>query len=78
MSDYFFRPLKRSGAWMNNLRSKYVSDKENSIPLVVNVCSFQKAESGPTLLTLGDVRTMFHEFGHALHGMLAESDYSEL
>lgn len=78
MSDYFFRPLKRSGAWMNNLRSKYVSDKENSIPLVVNVCSFQKAETGPTLLTLWDVRTMFHEFGHALHGMLAESNYSEL
>ncbi len=74
--DPFYRETKRPWAWADNLRSKdYINDK---LPIVVNVCNFQKVEGSPVLLTLWDVETLFHEFGHALHEMLSESKYSEL
>lgn len=72
--DYFFRPLKRNGAWANIHREKFEKNKK----ITVNVCNFQKGSDGTTLLTLGDVETMFHEFGHATHEMLSQSEYWEL
>jgi len=73
--DYFARPSKRSGAWMASLR-----DQERLAgdirPLIVNVCNFGKAADGePTLLGFDDARTLFHEFGHALHGLLSAVTY---
>ena len=65
--DYFARPSKQSGAWMTSLRDqeKLAGD---ILPLIVNVCNFAKAPDGePTLLSFDDARTLFHEFGHALH-----------
>ena len=72
--DYFYNPNKRSWAWADELRSKFNDRKA----IVVNVMNFVKAKSWPTLLTLWEVETMFHEFGHALHSMLSKSKYSEL
>ena len=72
--DAFYRPGKRPGAWADILRAK----NANQLPIILNVCNFQKAQSWPTLLKLSDVETLFHEFGHALHAMLAESKYPEL
>ena len=72
--DAFYHPGKRPGAWADILRSK----NANQLPIILNVCNFQKSESWPTLLKLSDVETLFHEFGHALHAMLAESKYPEL
>ena len=70
--DYFARTSKRSGAWMNTLRDqqKLAGDIR---PLVVNVMNFSKGE--PTLLSFDDARTLFHEFGHALHGLLSDVTY---
>ena len=73
--DYFARPSKRSGAWMTTLR-----DQERLTgdirPLVVNVMNFNKGGDGqPTLLSFDDARTLFHEFGHALHGLLSDVTY---
>lgn len=73
-TDYFFRPLKRHGAWANILRENFKENKK----ITLNVCNFQKGSDGTTLLTLWDVETMFHEFGHATHEMLSQSQYSEL
>jgi peptidyl-dipeptidase Dcp len=73
--DYFARPSKRSGAWMTSLREqeKLAGDIR---PLIVNVCNFAKAAPGePTLLSFDDARTLFHEFGHALHGLLSSVTY---
>jgi peptidyl-dipeptidase Dcp len=73
--DYFARPSKHSGAWMTSLREqeKLAGD---IAPLVVNVCNFAKAAAGePTLLSFDDARTLFHEFGHALHGLLSSVTY---
>ncbi|MFK7779929.1 MAG: M3 family metallopeptidase [Candidatus Gracilibacteria bacterium] len=75
--DPFYRESKASGAWANNLREK-IFLPINKIPVVLNVCNFQKAESGKTTLYLRDVETIFHEFGHALHEILSESKHSEL
>ena len=72
--DAFYRPGKRPGAWADILRAK----NANQHPIILNVCNFQKAQSWPTLLKLSDVETLFHEFGHALHAMLAESKYAKL
>jgi peptidyl-dipeptidase Dcp len=69
--DYFARPSKRSGAWMTSLRDQQKLDGEIA-PLVINVCNFSKgAEGQPALLSPDDARTLFHEFGHGLHGMLS-------
>jgi peptidyl-dipeptidase Dcp len=76
--DYFARSSKRSGAWMTSLR-----DQErlagNIDPLIINVCNFAKAPAGePTLLSFDDARTLFHEFGHALHGLLSSVTYPKI
>ena len=73
--DYFARSSKRSGAWMTTLRTqeKLAGDIR---PLVVNVMNFAKAGAGePTLLSFDDARTLFHEFGHGLHGLLSDVTY---
>ena len=77
--DYFTRPSKRGGAWMNNYRDQSRMDGKEVRPIVANVCNFSKpAEGKPALLSLDEVRTLFHEFGHALHGLLADSTYESL
>ncbi|HTB03630.1 MAG TPA: M3 family metallopeptidase [Bradyrhizobium sp.] len=76
--DYFARPSKRSGAWMTSLRDQQKLDGAVS-PLVINVCNFSKGAHGePSLLSPDDARTLFHEFGHGLHGMLSEVTYPSL
>ena len=73
--DYFARPSKRSGAWMTNLRDQENLDGEVR-PLVLNVMNFNKGADGePTLLSFDDARTLFHEFGHGLHGLLSQVHY---
>lgn len=88
--DYFPRTGKRSGAWMNDVQGQ----RENVRPHIINVCNFTRpivdttlrsagavnsaSESKPSLLTFGEVTTLFHEFGHALHGILANSRYESL
>ncbi|HSV24978.1 MAG TPA: M3 family metallopeptidase [Xanthobacteraceae bacterium] len=70
--DYFARSSKRSGAWMTTLRTQHKLDGDVR-PLVINVMNFAKASQGePTLLSLDDARTLFHEFGHALHGLMSD------
>ncbi len=72
VADYFNRPSKRSGAWMSSLDSAYALGK-GSQPVIYNVMNFAKPPAGqPALLSLDEARTLFHEFGHALHGMLSE------
>ncbi|VIO68520.1 Dipeptidyl carboxypeptidase [Bradyrhizobium ivorense] len=76
--DYFARPSKRSGAWMTSLRDQERLDAEVA-PLVINVCNFAKgADGAPSLLSPDDARTLFHEFGHGLHGMLSDVTYPSL
>src|SRR5438477_5607756 len=76
--DYFARPSKRSGAWMTSLRDQQNLDGEIA-PLVINVCNFAKGAGGePSLLSPVDARTLFHEFGHGLHGMLSNVTYPSL
>ena len=77
IGDFFARPSKRSGAWCSAMRSQSRLDGEVR-PLVVNVCNFAKAESGPTLLSWDDARTLFHEFGHALHQMLSNVTFESI
>ncbi len=76
--DYFARPSKRSGAWMTSLRDQQRLDGDVA-PLVINVCNFAKgADGAPSLLSPDDARTLFHEFGHGLHGMLSDVTYPSL
>ncbi|CDZ50100.1 M3 family metallopeptidase [Neorhizobium galegae] len=80
LGDYFARSSKRSGAWMNSLQSQHKLPLKNGatgeLPIIYNVCNFAKpAEGKPALLSLDDARTLFHEFGHALHGMLSDVTY---
>ncbi len=73
--DYFARASKRSGAWMTSIREQQKLSGDVT-PLVVNVCNFAKAPGGEaTLLSFEDARTLFHEFGHALHGLLSSVTY---
>jgi peptidyl-dipeptidase Dcp len=76
--DYFARSSKRSGAWMTSLRDQQKLDGDIA-PLIINVCNFSKgAEGQPSLLSPEDARTLFHEFGHGLHGMLSNVTYPSL
>ncbi|KAI95854.1 peptidase M3 [Rhodomicrobium udaipurense JA643] len=78
VGDYFARPSKRSGAWMSDFREQSRIDGE-VLPIIVNVLNFSKGGDGkPSLLSLDDVRTLFHEFGHGLHGMLSNVTYPGL
>ncbi|WP_294292962.1 M3 family metallopeptidase, partial [uncultured Chryseobacterium sp.] len=74
--DYFPRKGKRAGAWMTSYKNQYQKDGENSRPHISIVCNFTKpTKDTPSLLTFQEVTTLFHEFGHALHGMLANTQY---
>jgi peptidyl-dipeptidase Dcp len=73
--DYFARPSKRGGAWMSSFRDQE-NLKATVTPLIVNVCNFPKGT--PPLLSFEDARTLFHEFGHALHGLLSRVTYPRL
>jgi peptidyl-dipeptidase Dcp len=78
LGDYYARPGKRSGAWMSNFRSQKKLGGEVR-PIIVNVLNFSKPVAGrPALLTLTEVLTLFHEFGHALHGMLSDVVYPSM
>jgi len=78
-ADFHPRSGKRGGAWMTSYRPQYQKDGENHRPHVSNVCNFTKPTSSkPSLLTFNEVTTLFHEFGHALHGMLANTTYPSL
>ena len=73
--DYFARPSKHSGAWMTSLRDQEKLAREVA-PIIVNVMNFPKSAPGePVLLSFDDARTLFHEFGHALHGLLSDVTY---
>jgi len=75
IGDYFARSSKHSGAWMTSLRDQEKLSGDIR-PIVVNVCNFSKPAAGePALLSFDDARTLFHEFGHALHGMLSNVTY---
>lgn len=75
-TDCFVRATKRQGAWMNNITDSYNFGGENVRPCIVNVCNFSvPTETTPCLLSIDDTRTVFHEFGHALHGMLTKCHY---
>ena len=75
--DYYRRPTKRGGAWMDGFQKQ--SRQRQQLPIIFNVCNNAKAPEGePSLLTWDDVTTMFHEFGHALHGMLSDCQYNKL
>lgn len=77
--DYYNRSNKRGGAWMNNLRERRTKDGKTSYPIVFNVCNFPPpTENTPTLLSLDEAETLFHEFGHALHGLLANNNYPSI
>jgi len=88
LGDYFARPSKRSGAWMSGFQEQHklaTNSKdsgpgdEGQTPIVLNVMNFAKAPPGePVLITMSDARTLFHEFGHALHGMLSDVTYPSI
>jgi len=80
LTDYHPRPGKRSGAWASGFRGQYLKDGQDVRPLVSNTCNFSRpaAEGQPALLSLEEVRTLFHEFGHGLHAMLAKKRYRGL
>ncbi len=78
-ADFFPRKGKRNGAWMTSFKSQFVKDGINERPHISNVCNFTKpTETKPSLLTFNEVTTLFHEFGHGLHGMLANTTYPSL
>jgi len=78
-ADFFPRAGKRNGAWMTSFKPQYLKDALNERPHVSIVCNFTKpTKSKPSLLTFNEVTTLFHEFGHALHGMLANTTYPGL
>ena len=78
--DYYSRDTKRGGAWMNNFREQSVNAEGEDIrPIIVNVCNFPPAtQEQPSLLTVDQVQTAFHEFGHALHGFFSKCHYQSV
>ena len=78
-ADFFPRTGKRNGAWMTSYKPQYIKNGVNERPHISIVCNFTKpTKSKPSLLTFNEVTTLFHEFGHALHGMLANTTYPSL
>ncbi len=78
-TDYFARESKRGGAWMEDVRRQWKVDGKNIRPIVTNTCNFSKPSEGqPALLSLDEATTLFHEFGHGLHGLLSDVTYSSL
>lgn len=78
-SDFFPRKGKRNGAWMTSYKSQWIKNGVNDRPHISIVCNFTpRTQSKPSLLTFNEVTTLFHEFGHALHGMLANTTYPSL
>lgn len=78
-ADFFPRPSKRNGAWMTSYRGQFNNVDEHQRPIISIVCNFTKpTPSKPSLLTFNEVTTLFHEFGHALHGILANGKYESL
>ena len=78
-TDYFPRASKRGGAWMNNFRDQSKMGGDEVRPIIVNCGNFTKpTKEKPSLLSLDEVKTLFHEFGHAVHGMLADTTYPRL
>jgi Zn-dependent oligopeptidase len=78
-ADFFPRKGKRNGAWMTSFKSQSIKNGVNERPHISNVCNFTKpTETKPSLLTFNEVTTLFHEFGHGLHGMLANTTYPSL
>ena len=79
LTDYFPRSTKRGGAWMNNFVNQEVVNGQEIRPVIVNVGNFAKPVDGkPSLLTLDQVETLFHEYGHALHGLLSQCTYKSV
>ena len=79
IGDFFARSSKRSGAWCSRFRAQSNMAGAEIRPITINVCNFAKAPEGqPTLLTFDDARTVFHEFGHALHSMLSDVTYPSI
>lgn len=80
LTDYYPRSTKRGGAWMSNLRNQEITGDGTDIrPIIVNVGNFTKPVADkPSLLTLDETATMFHEFGHALHGLLSRCTYKDI
>lgn len=78
-TDFFPRKGKRNGAWMTSFKSQWIKNNTNERPHISIVCNFTPPTSSkPSLLTFNEVTTLFHEFGHALHGMLANTNYPTL
>ncbi len=78
-NDYFARPSKRGGAWMNAYRGQHKDNGKNVTPIIVNVWNYSKPADGkPSLLSWDEASTFFHEFGHALHGLLSDANYPSL
>jgi peptidyl-dipeptidase Dcp len=78
-ADFHPRPGKRGGAWMTSFKSQFRKDGEDARPHISNVCNFTPStEDKPSLLTFNEVTTLFHEFGHGLHGMLADTTFPSL
>ena len=79
LTDYFPRSTKRGGAWMNNMVNQEIVDGADIRPVIVNVGNFSKPTADkPSLLTLDEVETLFHEYGHALHGLLSQCTYKSV
>jgi peptidyl-dipeptidase Dcp len=78
-ADFFPRPGKRAGAWMTSFSNQYISGGKDHRPQISIVCNFNRpTKTSPSLLTFNEVTTLFHEFGHALHGMMSRTNYASL
>ena len=78
-ADFHPRPGKRAGTWMTSYKPQFRKDGKNERPHISIVCNFTRpTKTTPSLLTFNEVTTLFHEFGHALHGMLADTTYPSL